>query len=150
MMNLRIIPDVVEESTIHGLRDNDSVLDGANLMDRHDISAVVIFDEDGKLTGIVTERDLARRVLADGLDPETTPLSDVMTDNPDTLSPDDAVYDALELMRTRRYRHLPVVKESKIVAMVSIRDLYESVQDALEQSMRETEALVFSGDNNNQ
>lgn len=148
MMNLKIIPDVVEENVIHGLNADDSVLDGANIMVRHDISAIVIFDADGKLTGIVTERDLTRRVLADGLDPEETPLSEVMTDNPDTLSPDDAVYDALELMRTRRYRHLPVVKDDKVVAMVSIRDLYETVQDSLEQSMRETEALVFSGNNN--
>lgn len=145
MMKLRIITDVIKEQVIHGLNHDDSVLDGANLMVRHDIGAVVIFSDDGELTGIVTERDLTRRVLADELDPVTTPLSEVMTENPDTLSPDDSVYDALELMRTRRYRHLPVTKDDHIIGMISIRDLYESVQDALEESMRETEALVFSG-----
>ena len=149
MMNLRIIPDVIKEQTIHGLGADACVLDGANLMVRHDISAIVIFGDDGELSGIVTERDLTRRVLADQLDPKTTPLGEIMTENPDTLSPEDVVFDALELMRTRRYRHLPVMKDDRVIGMVSIRDLYEVVQDALEQSMRETEALVFSGDNNN-
>ncbi len=146
MMNLRIIPDVIKEQIIYGLRETDTVLDGANLMVRHDISAVVIFDENSKLIGIVTERDLTRRVLADELDPAATPLSVVMTDNPDTLSPDDAILDALELMRTRRYRHLPVMQDGRIIGMVSIRDIYEAVQDSLEQSMRETEALVFGNE----
>jgi len=148
MMNLRIIPDVITEQVIYSLGETDSVLDGANLMVRHDISAVVIFGKDNKMLGIVTERDLTRRVLADELDPGSTPLSEVMTDNPDTLSPDDAVYDALELMRTRRYRHLPVMKDDRVCGMVSIRDIYEVVQNSLEQSMRETEALVFSGAKN--
>ena len=146
MMNLRIIPDVIKEQVIYGLSETDSVLDGANLMVRHDISAVVILDENSKLIGIVTERDLTRRVLADELDPAATPLSAVMTDNPDTLSPDDAILDALELMRTRRYRHLPVMQDDRIIGMVSIRDIFEAVQDSLEQSMRETEALVFGNE----
>ena len=148
MLSLRIHPNVLKEQIIHGLGPKDTVLDGANLMVRHDISAIVIFGDDGKLVGIVTERDLTRRVLADGLDSEATALGDIMTKDPDTLSPDDAILDALELMRTRRYRHLPVVKDTKVIGTVSICDLYECVQDALEQGMRETEALIFSGEKN--
>ena len=49
-------------------------------------------------------------------------------------------------MRTRRYRHLPVMQDGRIIGMVSIRDIYEAVQDSLEQSMRETEALVFGNE----
>ena len=148
MLNLRIHPNVLKEQIIHGLGPKDTVLDGASLMNSHDISAIVIFGDDGKLVGIVTERDLTRRVLADGLDSEATALGDIMTKDPDTLSPDDAILDALELMRTRRYRHLPVVKDTKVIGTVSICDLYECVQDALEQGMRETEALIFSGEKN--
>ncbi|MEQ8194543.1 MAG: CBS domain-containing protein [Rhodospirillales bacterium] len=143
MINLKIVPDVIGQQTIHGLGETDTVLDAANMMVRHDIAAVVVFGDAGELIGIVTERDLTRRVVADGLDPAETPLGDVMTDNPDTLSPDDAVYDAVELMRTRRYRHLPVVKDGTVVGMVSMRDLYDTLQRALEESVRETEAFVF-------
>jgi CBS domain-containing protein len=148
MLDLRIHPNVLKEQVIHGLEAGDTVLDGANLMVRHDISAIVIFGDDGEMTGIVTEHDLTRRVLADQLDPKMTTLGEIMTENPDTLSPEDAVLDALELMRTRRYRHLPVIKDDRVIGMVSIRDLYEAVQDSLEQSMLETEALVFSRDKN--
>lgn len=67
-----------------------------------------------------------------------------MTANPDTLAPSDRASDALELMLTRRYRHLPVLGEDgKCVAMVSIRDLYEAVKEGLEENIRETEAFVF-------
>ncbi|MEX2450234.1 MAG: CBS domain-containing protein [Rhodospirillales bacterium] len=143
MMNLKIVPDVIGPQTIRGLSETDTVLDAANLMVRHDIAAVVVFGAADTLVGIVTERDLTRRVVADGLDPATTALGDIMTENPDTLSPDDAVYDAVELMRTRRYRHLPVVENGKVVGMVSMRDLYDTLQTALEENMRETEAFVF-------
>ncbi len=146
MLNLRIMPDIVDDQTIYKLDQTDSVLDAANLMVRHDISAVVVLDDSGKLLGIVTERDLTRRVLADGLDPADTAVDAVMTDNPDTLAPDDAVVDALELMRTRRYRHLPIVKDGQVMGIVSMRDLYDAVQDSLEQSMRETEAFIFGDD----
>ena len=66
-----------------------------------------------------------------------------MTANPDVLDPKDSATDALELMLTRGYRHLPVVEDGKCVSMVSIRDLYTSVREALEQDIRDTEAFVF-------
>ena len=92
---------------------------------------------------IITERDLTRRVVAKDLDPKKTPIIDIMTANPDTLSPDDSAGDALELMQSRHFRHLPVVEDGKCVGMVSIRDLYTAVKSALEENIRETEAFVF-------
>ena len=66
-----------------------------------------------------------------------------MTKNPDTLAPGDTALDALELMRSRQFRHLPVVEGDTVVGMVSIRDLYDSVKGELEKNIRETEAFVF-------
>ena len=66
-----------------------------------------------------------------------------MTANPDTLAPDDSARDALELMQTRGYRHLPVAEDGKCVSIVSIRDLYASVKEALEKDIEETQAFVF-------
>ena len=100
-------------------------------------------DDDGILIGIITERDLTQRVLAAGRDGKTSKVGEMMTANLDMLSPDGSVMDALELMQTRGYCHLPVAKNGKCVSMVSIRDLYASVKEALEQDIKDTEAFVF-------
>ena len=108
------------------------------------IAALVVVDGESKIIGIVTERDMTQRVIAAGLDGKTTPVKHIMTENPDTLSPEDSAGDALELMQTRNYRHLPVTEDRKWIAVVSIRDLYASVTEALEEDIRETEAFVFA------
>jgi CBS domain-containing protein len=125
------------------LKTENTALEAATLMAKANIGAVIILDGKGQLIGIVTERDLTRRVLAKGLDPTKATLAVIMTKNPDTLSPDDSAVDALELMQARNYRHLPIVDGGKCVGMVSVRDLYAAAKQSLEESIRETEAFVF-------
>lgn len=142
-MHRKIIPDVVPRRDIRAVTEKDTVLDCAKMMKELHVAAMIVVDGPGKLIGIVTERDMVQRVLAKGLDPKTTTMADVMTRNPDTLKPDDSAADALELMRSRNFRHLPVAEDGRCVAMVSIRDLYAAVQEALEKEIHETEAFVF-------
>lgn len=142
-MHLKIIPDIVRDQDIRGMSDQDTVLDAAKNMTTLNIGAIVVVDANNNLVGIVTERDMTRRVMAAGLDPRATALGDIMTKNPDTLSPDDSALDALELMHLREYRHLPVTDDKKVVGMVSVRDLYTAVKGALEKDIQETEAFVF-------
>ena len=66
-----------------------------------------------------------------------------MTRDPDTVSPDDAAIDALDRMSTRGYRHLPVVAGERVVAIVSIRDLYAAVRRSLEGELRQRDAYIF-------
>lgn len=142
-MHRKIIPDVVPRRDIRAVTEKDTVLDCAKTMKDLHVAAMIVVDGAGKLIGIVTERDMVQRVLAKGLDPKTTTMADIMTRNPDTLKPDDSAADALELMRSRNFRHLPVAEDGRCVAMVSIRDLYAAVQEALEAEIHETEAFVF-------
>ncbi|MDD9877947.1 MAG: CBS domain-containing protein [Magnetovibrio sp.] len=142
-MQGKIIPDVVQRLTIARVTIDDNVLTAAKMMSDAHIAALIVVDNDDKLIGIITERDLTQRVLAAGLDGQATKVGDVMTANPDTLAPDDSARDALELMQTRGYRHLPVAEDGKCVSIVSIRDLYASVKEALEKDIKETEAFVF-------
>ena len=142
-MQLRIIPDIVNDQKIFGLKGDATVSEAAKQMVDRNVAAVVIVDDNQRLVGIMTERDMTRRVLAKNLDADSVKLEEVMTKNPDTLAPDDSALDALELMRTRKYRHLPVADGDKVVGMVSIRDLYAAVKIALEENIRETEAFVF-------
>jgi CBS domain-containing protein len=126
-----IIPDVVRDQRLATLPSSATVSAAAKLMAERRMGAVLIVD-DGKLVGIVTERDIAVRVVAAGLDAAATRLGKVMTPKPDTLKPTDTVRAALDLMARRGYRHLPVLRRGKLVGMVSIRDLYRSVVDQLE------------------
>jgi CBS domain-containing protein len=126
-----IIPDVVRDQVLATLPSTATVSAAATLMAQRRMGAVLIVDN-AKLVGIVTERDIAVRVVAAGLDAAATRLGKVMTPKPDTLKPTDTVRAALDLMARRGYRHLPVLRRGKLVGMVSIRDLYRSVVDQLE------------------
>ncbi len=142
-MQRKIVPNIVERTDVATALVSDTVEDAAKLMSDKNIAALVVVDDTDRIIGIVTERDMTQRVLATGLDAKTTAVEAIMTKNPDTLSPDDSAGDALELMQTRKYRHLPVTDNGKCIAVVSIRDLYASVKEALEENIRETEAFVF-------
>jgi CBS domain-containing protein len=143
MMQRKIVPDIVERSDIATMKAGDSILDAAKIMAKKNIAAMIIVDDKSNITGIVTERDMTQRVIAAGLNAADTAVSEIMTANPDTLSSDDSAGDALELMQSRNYRHLPVEEDGKCIAVVSIRDLYAAVKEALEEDIRETEAFVF-------
>jgi len=100
-----------------------SVRDAACIMTRANCGSVLIVDTPGSLLGIVTERDLMRRVLAKALNPETTQVSEVMTRNPQCIAPETRVADAVLIMIERGFRHLPIVNaQAKILGVFSVRD----------------------------
>lgn len=92
----------------------------AKLMADKNAGAVMVV-EDERLVGIFTERDIVFRVVAQGLDARTTRLADVMTPAPDTVDPDKPFGYALLIMHERGFRHLPVIRDSKLVGIVSSR-----------------------------
>jgi CBS domain-containing protein len=142
-MQRKIVPNVVQRTQVVTVVISDSIFKTAKLMTINNIAAIVVANEQGNTIGIVSERDMTHRVIAAGLDSKSTLVKDIMTANPDTLSPNDSAGDALELMQTRNYRHLPVIEDGQCVAIVSIRDLYAWVKKALEEDIRETKAFVF-------
>ena len=142
-MQRKIIPDIVKKQTISALKADNTVYEAATMMAKVNIAAIVVEDDKGLLTGIVTERDMTHRVVAKGLDTRTTTVSEIMTENPVTLSADDFAMEALDLMHSRHFRHLPVTDGGKVICMVSIRDLFSAVKLSLEEAIQETEAFVF-------
>jgi signal-transduction protein with cAMP-binding, CBS, and nucleotidyltransferase domain len=99
-----------------------SVAEATRLMKTRTLGAVMIVDEQGRLRGIFTERDAVFRVLADGRDPKTTKLAEVMTAQPQTITPDKPFGHALLMMYEGGFRHVPVVEQGKPIGMVSARD----------------------------
>jgi len=98
-----------------------SVAAAAHLMKLHRISALLIV-ENGRLAGIFTERDALFRVIAEGRDPASTRVADVMTPNPRTIAPDRPFGHALHLMYEGGFRHVPVVESGTPLGVVSARD----------------------------
>jgi CBS domain-containing protein len=92
-------------------------------MAQRNIGSVVIVDKMFKVQGMVTERDLVRRLLAENLDPNKITLASIMTISPRTAHEDDDVVECLRLMSNERFRHLPIVDESgRLVSILSQGD----------------------------
>ncbi len=100
-----------------------TVSDAARAMRDSDVGPVLVLDQSQNVCGIVTDRDITIRVVAEGLDPNSTAVDDICSDNPTTLSPDDSVADAIRVMREQAIRRLPIVEGGKPVGIVSIGDL---------------------------
>jgi CBS domain-containing protein len=100
----------------------ESVPEVAKAMRDHGIGSVLVVTG-GKLTGLITDRDIAVRVLAEGQDPQATRAGDICTGDLVTLSPDDDTDQAVRLIRERAVRRIPVVENGAPVGMVSIGDL---------------------------
>ena len=101
---------------------NALVTDAARMMRDQDIGDVLVVDGD-KVCGIVTDRDLAVRVVAEGRDPADTTLGEICSADIVSVDPDDPVDAAIGLMRTRALRRLPVTQNGSAVGMISIGDL---------------------------
>ena len=103
-----------------------SVLDAIKLMADEAIGSLVVMDGDD-LKGIVTERDDARQGIIKGRSSETTPVADSMTADVLTTAPSETVDACMQMMTDRKCRHLPVVDDGTVVAMISIGDLVQAI-----------------------
>lgn len=99
-----------------------SAVEAARLMRERDVGAVIVL-EDGQVGGIVTDRDITVRAVAEGTDPSNVPLRDICTPSPTTIGPDTTVDEALEIMQAEAIRRLPVVENDQPVGIVSLGDL---------------------------
>ena len=100
----------------------DNVTDAAKAMSKGDFGAVVVCEND-QVRGILTDRDIVVRVVAEGKDPDATEVREVFTTDPTTLSPADSLDDAVSAMRESNVRRLPVLEGSTVAGIISIGDL---------------------------
>jgi CBS domain-containing protein len=100
----------------------DSVVEAARRMREAAVGSMIVMDGD-RIHGIVTDRDIAIRVVAEGSDPAQTRVQEITSDNPVTLEPESSVDDAIRVMSDRAIRRLPVVEDGRPVGIVSLGDL---------------------------
>lgn len=111
-----------ELNATHFVSADTSVAACVRTMTAEQIGALIVMEGES-LIGIFTERDALNKVLAAGLDPTGTKVSEVMTKDPYCIPPSTTVGEAMELVTKRRFRHLPIVENGKVLALVSSGDL---------------------------
>ena len=122
------VADILQGRTanIWSVRSDQSVLDAIKLMAKHGIGAVLVIDDE-HLSGILSERDYARKVILENQSSSDLQVRDIMTANPKTTSPQATVSDCMSLMTDNDFRHLPVVEDGRVIGMISIGDLVKAV-----------------------
>ena len=109
-------------NAVFSVEPNVTVYKAIELMCQKNIGGLLIVEND-KLAGIFTERDYARKLILKGKSSKDTPISELMTKDPFTVSPESSIEQCMEMMSDKRIRHLPVVDDDKLVGMISIGDV---------------------------
>lgn len=115
-----LVRDIMKKNVI-SIDSSMTVGDAAKMMDDASIGAIVVL-ENGIAIGIITERDLVRRIIAKGK-PLSTSVKAAMSSPLIVINPDDSVWDLAQLMKTRRIHRVPAVKDSRLVGMVTTSDV---------------------------
>tara|TARA_R110002012_G_scaffold215749_2_gene386809 strand:+ start:1896 stop:2315 length:420 start_codon:yes stop_codon:yes gene_type:complete len=127
----RVVPDVVSNQDLLTLPATATVEQAAIRMTERHVRSVMVVDAD-RLVGVFTGTDLIERVIAVGKGAQATVLAEVMSPSPETIAPDRPAIEALRMMQAGGFRHLPVVDNSKLVAVLSRRDFIREEEDEIE------------------
>jgi CBS domain-containing protein len=143
-MKIKDRTEFKSKSPVLTFSSTDKVIDAVIAMSEKNYGASVIVDGDYKPVGIITERDFMRRLLAKGLDANTTPISAIMSRDLKLASDEDEVVDWLRIMSNERFRHLPVVDaQGKLLNMMSQGDFVSYTWPQLIERARDTVSKTF-------
>ena len=137
------ICDLIKDQETYQAEVGHTVLETVRAMVERNIGAVPVI-HGGKLVGIFSERDLMRRVVAEGLDPRSTCMAEVMTDDPLAVGTGEDLETCMALMRRHGFRHLPVCHEGQLVGMVSLRDILLHDLNEKDDEVRMMRAYIHS------
>ena len=122
------VSDILQKkgSYVFSVPGSSTVLEALKILSEKNIGALPVIDE-GRLTGILSERDYARKIILKGKASHDTPVSEIMTENPITVSPDDKIETCMSIMSDKHIRHLPVVRDNAVLGMISIGDVVTAI-----------------------
>jgi CBS domain-containing protein len=142
MKNLKQVL-AVKGNQIHFVHPDAKVLEALQLMAQKDVGALLVMDG-GRIVGIMSERDYARKVILHGRSSHDIGVREIMTADVVTVDPARTVEECMAIMTQRRIRHLPVCEGEKLVGLVSIGDLVKEVMAEQEQTIRQLESYIHS------
>ncbi|HEY9593949.1 MAG TPA: CBS domain-containing protein [Spirochaetia bacterium] len=114
-------------SSVYSVRPEATVYEALEVMAEKNIGAVIVSDDEGKLYGIFSERDYARKMIIKGRDAHVTHVGEIMTTLVVSVNPDTHLRECMSLMTEKRIRHLPILKGGKLVGVISIGDVVKSL-----------------------
>ena len=120
----------IMETDIEFVSADDTVADAAKKMAKHDVGALPVCNEEKRLEGMITDRDIAIKVVAQGKDPKKTSVRD-LADQPEvvTIGADDSIDEALKTMKDKKVRRLPVIDGRQVVGIITQGDLATNIPD---------------------
>lgn len=118
-----------------------TVFDAIQLMADHNIGALLVMSGD-ELKGIITERDYRNKVILKGRTSKQTAVHEIMTSQVFYVEPDEKIENCMAIMTERKFRHLPVVKNRKVVGIISIGDLVKSIIDRQKVVIKDLTAYI--------
>jgi CBS domain-containing protein len=128
---------------IFSIGPDEPVLEAIRMMADHHVGALLVMQAN-KLLGIVSERDYARKVILKGRSSADTPVSQIMSSPVITVALTNSVQECMQLMTSRRLRHLPVVEAGEVLGMISIGDLVKAVMEEQKQTIEQLESYIHS------
>ncbi len=142
---MKLVRHIIDSkgNDIWHITSEDSVLDAIKMMAEKGIGALLVMDNED-LSGIVSERDYARKVILKGKSSRETPVKDIMTAEVVVTNPAETVEQCMALMTENRIRHLPVVEDGKVVGVLSIGDLVKAIIAEQQFHIEQLESYIAS------
>ena len=122
---------------------SDTVFEALRLLAEYGVGAMVVM-ENGKLVGVVSERDYTRKVALQGKNSKGTTVADIMTRNVITVTPQTGIRDCMTLMSQKKIRHLPVVEGAQVTGLISMRHIMDDIIADHEQTISQLTSYISS------
>lgn len=131
------------DTTIFQVGPSITVFEALGLLAQHGVGAMIVLDQ-GKLVGVVSERDYTRKVALQGKNSKEITVADIMTREVITVTPNTGTRACMTLMSQKNIRHLPVVEGAKVLGMISIRDIMNDIIAGQEQTISQLTNYISS------
>ena len=121
---MKTVQDLLDENNRELIKidPNQTVFEALTMLSKYDIGALVVMSGE-ILSGIFSERDYARKVILSGKSSKETSVKEIMTEKVKCISPQNNIEDCMKIMTESRFRHLPVLKDDKVLGIISIGDI---------------------------
>lgn len=122
-----------------------TVFEALKKMAEHNVGALPVVDASGRIVGLFSERDYARKVILRGKASKDIPVSEIMSTHVLYVTPETTAWQCMALMTDKRVRHLPVLEDGRLVGFISIGDVVKSIMDEQKFHIEQLERYIQSG-----
>lgn len=144
---MRTVRDVLESKgrKVWTIGPEGSVYEALAFMAEKDVGALIVVEDGGRVAGILSERDYARKIILKGASSRTTQVKDIMTSQVICVSPEQTLEECMALMTAKRVRHLPVLEFNRLAGLVSIGDVVKASIAEKESRINQLENYIMTG-----